>query len=185
MKYFLPVIIILSISFNGFAQNMFRPSNHEISNSPNWVQMMYGDNPNVFEVDKAYRDYFKGHEFEKSYHTQYYKRWRRSVEEYVNVTGFIEAPTEQEAYREREEMLLASETLGRAGNWSLVGPLIAYNTNGNPVSQQSNVYSIDQAPTNSDILYCGTETGECYRSDDGGHEWYNVTLNELLNGGIR
>ena len=176
--------MVLTFSVSTIAQNMFRPSNYEISKSPEWAQLMYAENPNVFEVDKAFRAYFEEHEFEKSYHTQYYKRWRREIDQYTNVTGFVEMPTEQDLLRQREE-IAANSSSSRAGNWSLVGPLIAYNTGGNPVSVQSNIYSIDQAPSNSNILYCGSETGECYRSNDGGNSWANVSLNDPLNGAVR
>ena len=184
MKKWLLPLLALTISVSAFSQNMYRPSDHEISQSPEWVQMMYSENPNVFEVDKAFKDYFDENDFEKSYHTQYYKRWRRSVESYVKTNGSVEMPTEQEFLRQREESLINS-TGSRAGNWSLVGPLVAYNTAGNPVSVQSNIYAIDQAPSNSNVLYCGSETGECYRSSDGGSTWTNISLNDELNGAVR
>lgn len=183
MRKLLPALFLL-LNLSGFAQNMFRPSDHEISNAPAWAQLMYAGNPNVFSVDAAFREYYREQDFEKSYHTQYYKRWRRSVDAYVNTSGFVEMPSEQDFLREREEM--AANTGGtRAGNWSLVGPLVAYNTGGNPVSQQSNIYAIDQAPSNANVLYCGSETGECYRSNDGGNNWTNVSLNDPLNGAVR
>ncbi|MCB9191048.1 MAG: choice-of-anchor J domain-containing protein [Flavobacteriales bacterium] len=183
MKKLLPAFFLM-LTMSGFAQNMYRPSDHEISRSPEWAQMMYAENPNVFEVDKAFKAYFEEHDFEKSYHTQYYKRWRRSVDAHVNRNGFVEMPTEQDFLREREDMLINSGGT-RAGNWSLVGPMVAYNTGGNPVSQQSNIYAIDQAPSNPNVLYCGSETGEAYRSDDGGNNWTNISLNDALNGAVR
>ena len=184
MKKFVLALLVLTMSASGFAQTMYRPSDYEVSKSPDWAQMMYSENPNVFEVDKAFKAYFKENEFEKSYHTQYYKRWRRSVDDFVNANGFVEMPSEQDFLREQED-LTENASASRAGNWSLVGPMIAFNTSGNPVSQQSNVYSIDQAPSNPNILYCGTEPGEVYRSADGGSSWTNVSLNDPLNGGVR
>lgn len=184
MNKFLAILFFALVSAQVFAQNMYRPSEYEISQSPEWAQMMYSENPNVLEVDKAFRAYFREHDFEKSYHTQYYKRWRRSVDAFVKTNGYVEMPSEQDFLREREEML-ENNSVSRAGNWSLVGPLIAYNTNGDPVSQQSNIYSVDQAPSNANILYCGSETGECYRSSDGGNNWTNVSLNDPLNGSVR
>ncbi|MBI1286809.1 MAG: T9SS type A sorting domain-containing protein [Flavobacteriales bacterium] len=183
MKKLLPAFFLL-LALSGFAQKMYRPSDYEISKAPAWAQMMYAENPNVFAVDKAYREYYREHEFEKSYHTQFYKRWRRSVDDFIDIHGFVDMPTEQDFLREHQEMA-ASVGSGRAGNWSLVGPLVAYNTNGNPVSQQSNIYSIDQAPSNTNVLYCGSETGECYRSNDGGNNWFNVSLNDPLDGAVR
>ena len=55
------------------------------------------------------------------------------VESFVNADGFVEMPTEQDFLREREGLMMNSGG-SRAGNWSLVGPLVAYNTSGNPVS---------------------------------------------------
>ena len=184
MKKLLLSIFALALTVNGFAQNMYRPSDHSISTAPHWAQMMYAENPNVFAVDRAFRAYYREHDFEKSYHTQYYKRWRRAVDAHVNVQGFAEMPSEQDALREREEFSENVSTASRAGNWSLVGPLIAYDTNGDPASEQSNIYSIDQAPSNANILYCGSETGECYRSSDGGNSWNNISLLDPLDGGV-
>jgi photosystem II stability/assembly factor-like uncharacterized protein len=185
MKKLLLPLLVLAFAASGFAQNMFKPSSHEISVAPEWAQLMYAENPNVFAVDKAFRDYYREHDFEKSYHTQYYKRWRRAVDSYVNVAGFAEMPSEQDVLRERAAFTSTLGSGNRAGNWSLVGPMIAYNTSGNPTAHQSNIYSIDQAPSNSDVLYCGSETGECYRSADGGNSWQNVSLNDPLNGAVR
>lgn len=184
MKKLLTALLVLIIAATGFAQNMYRPSDHEISKSPEWVQIMYTNNPNVFEVDKAFRQYYREHDFEKSYHTQYYKRWRRAVDAYVNTNGSVEMPSEQDFLREQEEVA-ENLSANRAGNWSLVGPMVALNTSGNPVSVQANIYSIDQSISNSSILYCGTEPGEVYRSNDGGNSWINVSLSNPLNGGVR
>lgn len=185
MKKILSSLFLLVFSLTAFSQNMFRPSERDISVAPQWAQLMYAENPNVFEVDRAFREYYRQHDFEKSYHTQYYKRWRRTIDDHINTLGFAEMPSEQDMLRLHEEGLEHIGSQNRAGNWSLVGPMIAYNTAGNPVSQQSNIYSIDQAPSNSNILYCGSETGECYRSADGGNSWNNVSLNDPLDGAVR
>lgn len=185
MNKFLSSFFLLLFSLQAFSQNMPRPSAHEISIAPQWAQLMYAGNPNVFEVDRAFRAYYREHDFEKSYHTQYYKRWRRAVDAHVNVQGFAEMPSEEDVLRAREEFSENMASGNRAGNWSLVGPMIAYNTGGNPVSVQSNIYAIDQAPSNSNVLYCGSETGECYRSSDGGNTWNNISLNDPLDGAVR
>ena len=96
MKKLVLALLALTIAISGFAQTMYRPSDYEVSKSPDWAQMMYSENPNVFEVGKAFKAYFKENEFEKSYHTQYYKRWRRSVDDFVNANGFVEMPSEQD-----------------------------------------------------------------------------------------
>ncbi|MDP6909287.1 MAG: YCF48-related protein, partial [Flavobacteriales bacterium] len=185
MKQLLLAVLSLAFSVSLFAQHLYRPSAQEISRSPEWSQLMYSENPNVFEVDRAFKDYYEDHDFEKSYNTQYYKRWRRAIDDHLTKDGFVNLPTEEGELRIRQNLSDQSRRGRASGNWSLVGPLVAYNTSGNPVSQQSNIYAIDQAPSDSDILYCGSETGECYRSSDGGNSWTNVSLNDPLNGAVR
>jgi hypothetical protein len=48
-------------------------------NLPNWVQLMYGENPDAGEVIEAYTTYYQKNELVKNKHTQYYKRWLRSI----------------------------------------------------------------------------------------------------------
>jgi len=79
-----------------FAQNLKKPSSHEIAQLPDWAQLMYTENPSVFEVDALYRSFFQEHDFIKTYHTQYYKRWRRAALPYLNAAGFIQKPSEEE-----------------------------------------------------------------------------------------
>ena len=39
---------------------------------PEWVQAMYSDSPDIFEVVRLYEEYYETHEFIKNSHTQYY-----------------------------------------------------------------------------------------------------------------
>ncbi|MFM7823841.1 MAG: hypothetical protein ACKPB3_08715, partial [Bacteroidota bacterium] len=66
------LLAIFGFSISATAQNMYKPSAYEIQRLPRWAHMMYSDNPNLFEVDSLYRDYFSKNTFEKTYHTQYY-----------------------------------------------------------------------------------------------------------------
>ncbi len=180
--YFLHITFFFSVCFS--AQVLDRPSPTEIAKAPIWAQLMYSLEPNVFEVDEAYKAYHVDKLFEKNFHTQYYKRWRRSLIGQVNADGSIRVYNEAEKRKNRERLI---ETHYRmpSGDWSLLGPVNAYRTNGELVAQQSNIYSLDQSLSDSDILYCGTEPGEVYRSDDGASSWYNVSLNDPLAGGVR
>ena len=40
---------------------------------------MYKTNPNQAKVESLYKDYYNKNEFIKNKHTQYYKRWLRSI----------------------------------------------------------------------------------------------------------
>lgn len=177
------LIIILSFSIFGFSQQMDRPSDYEISQLPQWAQLMYGANPNVFEVDSLYRSYYKSHQFIKSYHTQFYKRWRRSIGANIDVNGFaiVLSPTELNAIQEE---YLSNQSTEKTSNWSLVGPIHTTQGNGTQGKRQTNVYSIDKCAGQPLIMYLGTEPGEVYKSIDGGDNWTSVSMNENFGSGV-
>lgn len=177
------LLAFLCFATLNFAQILQKPSQAEINTLPEWAQLMYANSPNVFEVDQAYRAYYSSHLFEKNYHTQYYKRWRRKAENFIQSDGSVDWPTNQEHITQRDQ-IISEQTLQKSGNWSLLGPEIAYDVNGNPVAEQSNIYSMDQSLSNPSVLYCGTEPGEIYRSNDEGQNWFNVSLNDPLSGGV-
>ena len=48
------------------------------SDTPDWIQLMYQENPNPESVIQAHDLYYSNREMIKNEHTQYYKRWLRS-----------------------------------------------------------------------------------------------------------
>jgi hypothetical protein len=165
------------------AQNMYKPSPVEISTLPEWAQKMYGDNPNLFEIELLYNEYYRIHPFEKSYHTQYFKRWKRSVAEFADESGFIRMPDEVQKQNIQTQYLQKQNPQPLAA-WNLAGPVQVFENSGNPGNGQANIYSIDQCLLDPDVLYCGTEPGEVYKSIDGGENWTNVSLNENFGSGV-
>ena len=182
MKHLIFSFFTIIFILNGHAQNMSKPSVAEISNLPNWAQMMYADSPNVYEVEDAFKIYYQVNLLEKNYHTQYYKKWRRSIIDLIDDTGMVIYPSTTDQINKRQHII--SDGQNRSGSWNLLGPIVSYNTGGELVSQQSNVYCLDESLSNSNVLYCGTEPGEVYRSNDAGDSWFNVSLNDPLNGGV-
>lgn len=182
MRMRIVLLVSLLLAAPGFGQ-LNKPSAYTISQAPYWAQLMYEDHPNVFEVEQAYTTYFQQNSFEKSYHTQYYKRWRRMVDPYLMPNGSYVLPDDAERLERRNE-LLAEQSFAKSGMWSLHGPIVTYNSNGEIISEQANVYSIDQSQSNPNIMYCGTEPGEVYKSTDQGQTWFNVSLNDPLSGGV-
>jgi photosystem II stability/assembly factor-like uncharacterized protein len=187
MRFIHKILLIILISFVSFgisAQYMYKPSNYDISNSPEWAKEMYSENPDFFSVVQQYTDYYTKHEFVKTYHTQYYKRWKKLVEPFVNSNGSYQLPE----LRERTEQILKQKirlkNIDRSDSWSLLGPVQVFNSEGDPGHEQTNVYSVDQSAVDPDVLYCGTEPGEVYRSDDRGQTWINKSLEQNFGGGV-
>lgn len=165
------------------AQNLQKPSHFEIERAPQWAQLMYSENPSIFEVDRLYREFYRNNPFEKSFHTQYYKRWRRRYLNHADQNGFIhelsqaEIQSNEQAYRKKQVNLKSS-------NWSIVGPITNFQEGGDQGSGQTNVYSVDQCLNSPNILYCGTEPGEVYKSTDEGLNWTLVSKNENFGSGV-
>ena len=169
------------------AQHMARPSAYEIATSPAWAQLMYGSQPNVWAVDAAYSAFYRTHPFEKNYHTQYYKRWRRAADAHVQADGSIEWPTLEEkdaadaAYlRKRDGM----EAGTRGNGWTVLGPKRMYTSNNTPETDQTNVYSMARCTGTPSVMYAGTEPGEVYKSTDAGATWNSVSQNTQVDGGV-
>ena len=157
------------------------------ANTPDWAVMMYGDDPNMFEVTTAFIKYYEEHEYVKTVHGQNYKFWIKTAGEYVNEEGFIRLPT-----REQEEALYKKlkkrkgETATKSSaNWTSIGPFETYHGGSlEPTSNQVNVYSLDQSESNSDVLFAGSESGAIFKSTDHGLNWSPTSYGEAFSGGF-
>jgi photosystem II stability/assembly factor-like uncharacterized protein len=146
--------------------------------APEWAKMMYSDNPNVNKIDALYRTYFQTHEYKKSFHTQYYKRWRRAINPFLNEEGFYDHTKKMQAVEAARRLQNSQNTATETGNWSVMGPFESYRSGGTVLSgAQTNVYSIGQCAAMPNVLYCGTESGEIYKTINGGDNWTNVSKN--------
>ena len=161
---------LLLFSTAAFAQQMQKPSTTAIAELPQWAQLMYSENPNVYQVSQAYQDYYRTHTFEKNYHTQYYKRWMRQNQYLTDELGFINTPTQVQLQNEDALYFKKQNTL-KTSNWSIVGPITTYQEGLAQGSGQTNVYSFDQCAAQTNVCYCGTEPGEVYKSTNGGLNW--------------
>ncbi len=182
------IFFLVCMAFTGLslsAQVMYKPSAHEISTLPAWAQEMYSENPNVFKVDALYKEYYEEHTFVKSYHTQYYIRWRRAVESRLDAAGYVipwaldEQISNEQAYRSKLQHKTQQKSVMK---WAPVGPYQVWDNTNEPSNDQTNVYSVDQCVAAPNVMYCGTEPGEVYKSVDGATSWKCVSLGESFGG---
>lgn len=104
--------------------------------------------------------------------------------EFARPDGHVAMPTADEQ-RAIDNAFEAKQAMAnRGGGWTLVGPVMMYNNAGNPGTDQSNIYSIDKCAASPNVMYCGSETGEVYRSNDGGQSWFNVSYQMNYGGGV-
>lgn len=186
MKNTVAAIILLLIGISAFSQFLQKPSVYEINKAPQWAILMYSENPNVFAVDSAYQEYFSNQTFVKSYHTQYYKRWKRSLRGKIDSYGRIISFNDTEEIKLSQQMLLKRSTYEsvKSGTWNPIGPFTVKNNSGEATSEQSNIYCITQSLSFPEILYCGTEPGEIYKSIDNGENWVCVSEASAITSGV-
>ena len=71
-------IICLIVYFPAFSQIEMQ-YNSNLNNLPKWVQLMYSNDADEGSVIEAYTNFYNSNKFVKNKHTQYYKRWLRSL----------------------------------------------------------------------------------------------------------
>lgn len=190
MKKYKFFLIAFLLPFFAKAQYYEPKYNENDPNLPEWVKMMYAPNPNLYQLEEAFKTYFTTHPFEKNLYTKYYKRWRHWATQYANKDGVIHVPTaaEQSAREKsiRKQRKESAAKSGILGNWVCIGPKSTYSTgvDQQKVTWQTNIYSIDQSISNPDILLAGGETGGVFKSIDHGLNW-SRTSDNVLTGSIR
>jgi hypothetical protein len=157
------------------------------TDAPAWMQLLAAPDPNVFEVQAAYEAYYRERPFEKNNYTQYYKRWMRWARPYTQGDGSLRLPTAAQQ-ADHEARLVATRRTSHeltglsdrtAMGWTFKAPVRTTDVDGTtPVTWQTNIYSLDIAPSNANILYAGGESGGIWKTTDKGLNW------TLLSAGI-
>lgn len=151
---------------------------------PQWAAVMYQEMkreaPDFARVIRLYETYYQQHPFQKNSHTWQYKMWLRDPASYIPNKPLYHQQQEQirRSYVQRRQ---AASSRARAGTaWSPIGPIQNHNSNGDIISSITYVASIASAPSDSTILFCGTEAGEVYKSTNGGQSWNCISLDHQL-----
>lgn len=181
MKKSLSLFLFSCIFLTVFSQDASITKNSELyKNAPEWAKLMYSESPNIYKVDQLYTIYYKSNAYKKSYHTQYYKRWRKAASSFINDKGYFDASIKAELSKiiEKRKSNRTVSKQNSVGNWSSIGPFENYREGGTLQSGAlANVYSINNCQAVPNTLYCGTENGEVYKTVDGGDNWFNVSYN--------
>lgn len=176
---FVPLILLISLSLN--AQKLYPVAPAAGESLPEWAVQLYGEKPNVWSIDAAYRRWRLENPTKKTTYTQYYKKWRRAVQGHIDANGFVDkiTPETDASIRERIRQIRAAESGLVQQPWRCIGPFETFSTNEGPnppaQSSQVNVYCLDQSLSDPNVLYCGTEGSEIFKSLDKGKNWICVS----------
>ncbi|MFZ4543085.1 MAG: LamG-like jellyroll fold domain-containing protein [Saprospiraceae bacterium] len=201
IKYCLIALLMLISAVKGSSQTENTVSSYEKEMKygsaddptlPDWVRKMYAADPNVFEVEQLYNAYYQTHELVKNQHTQYYKRWKKNVAAFVNKDGFIRPPSKASYDRNFDDFLSnkadaaapqRQRSAAAAANWTCIGPFDfdkdAAGRSHAPGA--AHVYTVERAPSNGNILYCGTATAGVWKTVDKGLNWTCISKNLPFN----
>jgi len=157
-------LLFITFQFAVFSQVEMK-YNTNTEDLPNWVQLMYAENPDEGAVIEAYRSYYKIHKLVKNKHTQYYKRWVRNLS--------------------RTTTLPQNQTNSKSSNqWECVGP---WDFDKDAASRSyapgaAHVYTVEQSVSNPNVLYAGSATAGAWKTIDKGANWNLITRDLALNG---
>ncbi len=173
----------------GFESPEIRYGHHKPATSaPEWIQLMYGANPDPAKVTSEYAKYYRAHPFVKNTDTQYYKRWLRSFSRDKAPIALSDT-RKQHLKQSQQNYVLASKALksdkSPSSTWNGIGPI---DFDKESVSRSyapgaAHVYTTEQSNQNDSVLYAGTATAGVWKSTDKGGTW-DLMTSELIIGSV-
>lgn len=179
MKYVLSLLFFF-ISFFTISQAQQAQPWHVVTDqeTPQWFHLLNDPQVNVLALDHTVEKWLKLNPNPNQTYLRYYKKWRRSVNDYITPEGKLVFPDSKTLIAANQANLFKKESkyARSASTWQSLGPFETVNDaiNGTqvPVSWQANIYALDQSTSNPNVLYCGTEGGEVYKTNDKGLTWF-------------
>tara|TARA_Y100000994_G_C15702737_1_gene445838 strand:+ start:918 stop:4475 length:3558 start_codon:yes stop_codon:yes gene_type:complete len=138
------------------------------NNLPYWVQEMYSSQPDPGKIELLYSDYYKTNKFIKNKHTQFYKRWKRSLSREI-----IKKKNQQ------DNLLVSGQELSQ---WQCIGPF-DFDRNAASTSYAAgaaHLYTIEQSISNTNTLYAGGATCGLWKSVNKGFNWIPLFDTQLM-----
>ncbi len=191
------IFMLLSATANAQQKNPFDlPATIPV---PQWVTQTDWNKPNVHKLDSLIEVYSHDTKdkneidnnvegdaegFREDPYINAYIRWRNDIAPFIQENGDVK----YDAGYHKKQLLNSIENQGQkksgknerttagAANWTLLGPVETYRTNGGGLrNYQTNIYCIAIAPSNPSVLYACSEPGTTYRTADKGLHWVSVS----------
>ncbi|MDG2371823.1 MAG: thrombospondin type 3 repeat-containing protein [Flavobacteriaceae bacterium] len=191
-KTFFAVLLFFSIAL--FSQEKYKPKFPEMFSSiplkkqgdPEWVQILYGDDPNIDKLEFLFKKFYSKNKYIKNQNTQNYKFLFRAINKnlyHINSKGKVEKTDINKNYQSKKPFSSIKKNLKNDFNFTSIGPNkvtahgngMGWDGNGSEVTNyQVNIYSL-YVFSNKTKMFCVTESGGIYVSSNGGDAWSNVT----------
>lgn len=171
--FILVLFFVAYIPIGLYAQNKF--TDEDLRNYPHWFDLMQKDNPNYFEVKRAYDLYFEEHQKVKGSMWKVFERWAWQYKGAYEEDGTIVPDKIIQSYQryKKEDKLRGPST--NAGNWTEMGPFVyPVNVSGQETGT-GRVNALAFHPTNADIFWVGAPSGGLWETTDGGDTYTSNT----------
>ena len=140
-----------------------------------WMKNVNQQNPNFFEIQKSFNDYWKDKPIEKGKGYKQFKRWEWYWEQRVGKDGQFPASDvnwkEWAKYSASQKNSNPVQTM--SGNWTFKGP----NTSAGGYSGLGRINCIAFHPSLANTFWVGTPAGGLWKTIDGGNTWTTNTDN--------
>ncbi len=191
MKKAFQIYFFLLFSLPIFAQHL-DPNNIPLptADMPSWAKTMYEKPLNLKKINEAYRLFYQNNAFEKNKYTRFFKRLNKKLTHFVSDEGiFLENENLEKNNQGFSQNTSDNQERNAAGSWSCIGPKETFwlKDDDTPTPEpacpwQTNVYCMDVAPSNHNIVVIGAETGGLYKTIDKGKNWTEIGANYLFPG---
>lgn len=151
-------------------------------NTPDWAILMYSENPNLYDIEKRYKQWRIENPNVKNGHTRNFKHLYIYLVQHdgLDKDGFVIPDFERKSHQRKKnweqqrKVILERTAQSRSTNntdWVSMGPFIMHR-DGAESNIQANIYAIAQSPSNPDVVYAGSEAGATvFKSVDKGTTW--------------
>ncbi len=185
MHKFITTLFIAFFATAIFAQQRPTPPYFE-ADAPAWAKLLLEDNPNVRDIQAAYREYYDERPFQKNKYTQFYKRWMQWARPFAQHDGSLAisdcglriADCDRSMAPNPQSAIVNPQS--RAATWTFNGPKVHYFPDASAQSvDHTNIYSFDIYAADPNILYAGGEAGGLWKTLDKGQNWTLLTADVL------
>lgn len=191
MRYEIQIILLGIISMWTVQLLAQRPQN-QYKDNPRFMQKIADSTVNFIEVTKEFEQFVRENPdaVNKKNGTKrvvnHYLHWKNRVKPYTDSDGEIHYPTLQDKDKLLHKINALTPTDIDALLWRVIGPFQIYNKKRKAIGpHHTNVRRFDIYRQNTDILYCGTETGMVYKTVDKGEHWTPCDPKRYFGGDIR
>ena len=167
MKLLLSILLSVPLALLAQFDTPYQSSYSQSISSPKWITEMYKSDANPGDVIKLYEQYYRSHAFVKNTHTQYYKRWLRSISREIQSNPSLD----------RRYQAAQAQASTRTESWTTIGP-IDWDHNAAARSYAAgaaHVYTLEQSKSNHNVVYAGTANAGIWKSINKGDNWTPLT----------